>query len=171
MSDHLDQRALGITAQTGWAACVIVRGTLREPEVLKSELIQILQGPERFCFHQAAEMALPAAEAFIAQTRRKAIANAKRTLLPLLAEGVIKCAIVAKEGSSGNLQDVLMSHPRIHSAEAHFYRDLLREISTVPVRVISPSSLDVAKVGRLAAPPWGRDQKLAAVAAWSVLME
>jgi hypothetical protein len=37
-----------------------------------------------------------------------------------------------------------------------------------PVRVISPAALDATKVGKLAR-PWGRDQKLAALAAWQVL--
>ena len=171
MTDHPGQRALGITAHTGWAACVIVQGTLRKPQVLRNEFIRILEGPERFCFHRASEMPLQAAQEWIQQIRGKARAGAKRTLMPLLAEGVIKCAIVATEGTSDNLQEVLKSHARIHSAEAHFYRDVLSEISTVPVRVITPSSLDVAKVGRLAAPPWGRDQKLAALAAWSVLRD
>jgi len=37
------------------------------------------------------------------------------------------------------------------------------------VHVVSPRSLDVGTVGKLAPPPWGRDQKLAALAAWRAL--
>jgi hypothetical protein len=61
------------------------------------------------------------------------------------------------------------SHPRIHTAEGCFYRDVLRDACTIPVRVVPPASLDPSKVGKLAAPPWGRDQKLAALAAWAVM--
>ena len=81
------------------------------------------------------------------------------------------CAIVAKEGRPGNLAAVLASHPHIHTAEGYFYRDVFREACTVPVNIVPPSSLDVSKVGKLAAPPWGRDQKLAALAAWSALAD
>jgi hypothetical protein len=37
------------------------------------------------------------------------------------------------------------------------------------VRLVAPSSLDASKVGKLAEPPWGKVQKLAALAAWSVI--
>jgi hypothetical protein len=117
----------------------------------------------------AAEMKRAAAEKWIADARRKAVANARRALLPLFAKNVSACAIVAKDGEVGDLETVLASHPRIHTAEGCFYRDVLRDACTIPVRVIPPSSLDPSKVGKLAAPPWGRDQKLAALAAWVVM--
>ena len=44
-----------------------------------------------------------------------------------------------------------------------------RDACPVPIHIVSPSSLDPSKVGKLAAAPWGRDQKLAALAAWSVM--
>jgi hypothetical protein len=87
----------------------------------------------------------------------------------MVTPDVQACAIVAKHGDAGNLAEVLASHPRIHTAEACFYRDVFREASTLRVQVVPPRSLDVSKVGKLAKPPWGRDQKLAALAAWTVL--
>jgi hypothetical protein len=39
----------------------------------------------------------------------------------------------------------------------------------VPVTIVPPASLDISRVGKLAGPPWGKDQKLAALAAWSLL--
>lgn len=71
---------------------------------------------------------------------------------PLMAK-VSVCAIVAKEGRSGNLAAVLVSHPHIHAAEGYFYRDVFREACPVPVDIVPPSSLDVSKVGKLATPP------------------
>lgn len=79
------------------------------------------------------------------------------------------CAIVAKDGDAGDLDEVLASHPRIHTAEGRFYRDVLRDACPIPVRLVPPSSLDPSRVGKLAAAPWGRDQKLAALAAWTVM--
>src|SRR5262245_12851677 len=161
--------ALGISVHTGWGACVVVGGSLARPEIVTNAVIEILDDSERFCFHLAEKMERAAAERWIAHVRKKAMANARRALAPLVACNVSVCAIVAKEGAAGNLDEVLASHPRIHTAEGCFYRDVLRDACPVPVHVIPPSSLQPSKVGKLAAPPWGRDQKLAALAAWTIM--
>ncbi len=160
---------MGISIHTGWGACVVVGGSLRRPDVFANDVIEILGDSERFCFHMAAEMNHAAAKKWLAEVRRKAIRNARRALAPLVAKDVAVCAIVAKEGAADDLDKILASHPRIHTAEGWFYRDVVRDACTVPVEIVPPASLDVSKVGKLAPPPWGRDQKLAALAAWSVM--
>lgn len=162
------KRAVGISVHTGWAACVVAGGTPRKPEIAFNEEIQILGDDERFCFHMAAEMKPAEAEKWIAQVRRKALANAKKALAPF-GKLASLCAIVAKPGDPGSLEHVLAAHPRIHTAEGCFYRDVLCEASTIPVHVIPPQAVDISGIGKLAPPPWGRDQKLAAAAAWMVL--
>jgi len=147
---------------------VVVSGSLSRPEIVANTRIEILDDSERFCFHMAESMPLAAAEKWIATARKKALGNARRALTPLLAD-VSGCAIVAKEGAAGSLDKVLASHPRIHTAEGCFYRDVLREACPIPVRIVPPATLDISRIGKLAAPPGGRDQKLAALAAWTVL--
>jgi hypothetical protein len=53
------------------------------------------------------------------------------------------------------------------------YRDVFREACGVPCSIFTPASLDIsafeAKDLGIVAKPWGRDQKLAALAAWRVL--
>jgi hypothetical protein len=166
---HSVRRAIGISIHTGWGACVVVGGSLQKPEIVANEVIEILGDSERFCFHMAAEMERAAAEKWIARTREKAIANARRALAPLVARGASVCAIVAKAVDAGDLDEVLGSHPRIHTAEGCFYRDVLRDACSIPVHLVPPASLDPSRVGKLAGPPWGRDQKLAALAAWTVM--
>lgn len=163
------RQAMGISIHTGWAACVVVAGSLKQPAIIANERIDILGDAERFCFHMAADMKPAAAEKWIAGIRKKALANAKKALAPLLTGDVAACAIVAKDGNPGTLETILASHPRIHTAEGCFYRDVLREACTAPVRLVAPKSLDISTVGKLAGPPWGRDQKLAALAAWSAM--
>ena len=148
---------------------MLVGGSLQKPEIVARDIIEILGDAERFCFHMAAEMKPAEAAQWIARTRDKALANASRALAPLLTKEVVACAIVAKEGDVGELAQVLASHSRIHSAEGSFYRDVLRDACPIPVHIVPPSSLDVSKVGKLVAPPWGRDQKLAALAAWKAM--
>jgi hypothetical protein len=162
-------RALGISVHTGWAACVIVAGTLKKPEVIANQLIDVLDDAHRFCFHMAAEMKRADAEKFLQRTRKQALANAKRALAALLAFEPKTCAIVAKAGDPGTLDQILASHPRLHTAEGCLYRDVLSEACPVPVKLVPASALDVSKIGKLSAPPWGRDQKLAALAAFSVM--
>ena len=163
--------ALGISVHTGWGACVAVGGSLRNPEIVANEIVEMLGDEERFCFHMAAEM--PAAERarWIAGLRRKAIANARGALAPLLAHDVARCAIVARPGTPGDFATLFQSHTRIHAAEGCFYRDVLSEACPVPVVVVPPQTLDVSKLGKLSGPPWGKDQKLAALAAWSLLSD
>jgi hypothetical protein len=169
MSSVTQDRALGISLHTGWAACVVVGGSLQKPQIFANEIIEILGSSERFCFHLAAEMEYAAVETWIARMKEKAVVNARRALSPLLAQMVGVCAIVAKEGAAGDLREVLNSHPRLHAAEGFFYRDVLREACPRPTQIISPKSLDPSKVPRCAPAPWGRDQKLAALAGWSAM--
>jgi hypothetical protein len=70
-------------------------------------------------------------------------------------------------GSTGPDASYERASARVDSARAltssaGIYRDVFREACTVPVSIVPPSSLDVSKVGKLSAPPWARDQKLAA---------
>ena len=148
---------------------MVVGGTLAKPEIVANEVIQILTGPQRFCFHRAEELARDAAEHWIAAVRIEALANARAALTRLVAQDVEMCAIVAKNGEVPGLDEILASHPRMHTCEGFFYRDVLREVCAISTHIVPPASLDVSKVGKLAPAPWGRDQKLAALAAWSVM--
>src|SRR5215471_19917306 len=94
-------RAMGISVHTGWGACVVVGGSQRKPEIFANQVIEILGQAERFCFHRAAEMEREAAGKWLADLRRKAITNAKKSLAPLLDETVDICALVAKAGAVG----------------------------------------------------------------------
>lgn len=136
--------------------------------ILANERVQILGDGERFCFHMAADMKRPEAEAFLARIRTKALANARQSLAPLVA-GAKACAIVAKTGDAGALDEVLAAHPRIHTAEGCLYRDVFSAACGMPVTILPPATLDDSQVGKLAPPPWGKDQRLAALAAWSVI--
>jgi hypothetical protein len=160
---------MGLSVHTGWGACVSVGGSLQRPEIVANGLIEMLGDAERFCFHMAADMPAGQRAGWIASLRRKAITNARSALEPFLAGGIESCAIVAKPDAPDDLDRALATHARIHRAEGFFYRDVLREACPVPVTIVPPASLDISRVGKLAGPPWGKDQKLAALAAWSLL--
>jgi hypothetical protein len=162
-------RCLGITVHTGWGACVVAGGSPGAREIVASQRIDILDGAKRFCFHAAATLEPARAHKHIEAVREEAVASAKRALRPLLEQDVQSCAIVAKHGEMGELAEILASHPRIHTAEGLFYRDVLREACGIPSTIVPPSTLDPATAGKMPISPWGRDQKLAALAAWGIL--
>ncbi|HMK86393.1 MAG TPA: hypothetical protein VK437_10580 [Steroidobacteraceae bacterium] len=164
------RRAIGISVHTGWAACVVVGGSPLEPEIVANEIVEVLGDAERFCYHHAAEMEPAAARERLAQLKEKAVSQARQALSRLMTSEVGVCALVAREGLTRDLAKVLASHAHIHAAEGCFYRDVFRDACGVPVRIVSPSTLDTTRVGKLARAPWGRDQKLAALAAWSALV-
>ncbi|MGH8289948.1 MAG: hypothetical protein ACREV7_13150 [Steroidobacteraceae bacterium] len=163
------QRAIGISVHTGWGACVVVGGSPRKPEIICNKVIELLGDGERFCYHRAATMKPALVQEWLGHVRVKALAQARSELSHLLDQQVRVGAIVAKEGILPDLHTVLSTHLRIHSAEGFFYRDIFRDACQLPCRVIPPDSLDIAAMGKLPAKPWGRDQKLAALAAWQVI--
>jgi hypothetical protein len=162
-------RALGISVHTGWGACVAVEGSRRRPAILANGIVEMLGDTERFCFHMAAEMPAAQRANWIEGLRHKAIANARQALGTFLDLEVQCCAIVARDGASPDLEAALRSHTSFHMAEGLFYRDVLRTACPVRVIIVPPRSLDVSSVGKLPTRPWGKDQKLAALAAWSAI--
>ena len=163
------KHAIGISVHTGWGACVVVGGSVHEPEIVGNKIVELLDDAERFCYHRAARMKAAAVREWLTVVRAKALDRARSELAPLLAQDVRVGAIVAKDGTLPDLDAALATHMRIHSAEGLFYRDVFRDACRISCHIIPPASLDVGAVGKLATSPWGRDQKLAALAAWQVM--
>lgn len=163
-------QVLGISPHTGWAACVVVSGTPIEPTIVANQVVRYAEDAERFCYHVAAEMERAAAEQWLEEVRRAAVRRARKQLEPLCARAEL-CAIAANDRDPGSLDHIFAAHPRIHTAEGCFHRDVLKEACALPVELVPPKSLDPASLGKIASPPWGRTQKLAALAAWRVLAE
>jgi hypothetical protein len=182
----MNRCAIGLSVHTGWAICVVASGSLRAPRILARERLQLLPERERFVFHRAAEMDLAEAKRSVARAGDRAFGSAAAAIAQLAgraraaADDLVACAIVGKERSMPpSLEETLAAHPRIHAAEGCFYRDVLRraaEAHGLPVRIVATDALGLggaaallAEAGRAAGKPWAKDQKLAALAAWTVL--
>jgi hypothetical protein len=161
--------AIGLSVHTGWAVAVVVAGTRKRPQILRQSRIEVLPDPARFCYHRAAEMPRSQVETWLTGRRQAAIGNARRGLAQLLEPDVVVAGIVARDGAPQSLDEMLSSHPRWHSAEAYFYRDVFRAALSIPAHLVVPRSLQPEELGKLAPSPWGRDQKLAALAGWAAL--
>jgi len=102
---------------------------------------------------------------------------------------VVACVPGGNSAVPRGLADILAAHSRIHAAEGGFYRDVLAEVcagsgmrvSRAPERNFwQLASMGfahgekklrehVAALGKKLGPPWGEDQKLAALAAFIAL--
>jgi hypothetical protein len=188
--------AIGLSVHTGWASCVIAGGTLRKPQIEHREIVEVLDDALRFVFHMAEKRPLAAAEKGVAAAQAKADVAAKAALAGLVERmkrmGMkpAGCAIVAKDGPMpGSVAEIVAAHPRIHTAEGCFYRDVFRDAcraARVPAAIVSPKDIDaraakalrvpadaiaplLVAAGKIAGRPWSKDERLAALGAWIVL--
>jgi hypothetical protein len=179
--------AVGFSVHTGWAAAVVVAGTPRAPRILARERVALVDRPERFVFHAAVELDPARAERLIEGAAAEAKANATEALRRFRGEhGVGACAVVASAAPAPDeLAAILRSHMLIHAAEGRLYRDAIlagakqarvaakffpaKVLDEVAAAALGADAALVAAAGKGAGPPWGKDQRMAALAAWVVL--
>jgi hypothetical protein len=124
----------------------------------------------------------------IASARERAVAEMKATLARAEAAGqrVVGCAVLMGSGMPDwSTAEILAVHFRMHKAEGELFRDAIaRAAEACALRLVAipeqqleahaAKALDApaerlvrqaAELGRQAGPPWGKDQKQAALAA------
>jgi hypothetical protein len=193
----MKRAALGFREHTGWAALVAVGGSGRAPHVVTRSRIELCnENLPRAVYHAARDLDLPGAQRLVRKVevaaRRIAEAQLERTVDQLAASGyqVGAAAIAGRARRLGNdLAEILASHPLVHAAEGQLYREALADAAEhrgLPVvrflqqdlyeeaakqAGLSEESLraQLTGLGRALGPPWGKDQKDAAAAAWLAL--
>lgn len=191
--------AVGFAPHSGWAALVALGGDARSPQVVLRERIEMadpaLDGSVQ-PYHAAADLPIDQARALLERLGRSATALAAKAVRSAVEEmkgrgyGAGACAILEGSGRRGaSLESILASHPMIHTADGNHFRDALAQASErcglAVARVPAAKLLDVAatalrlpaadvqkrvaSLGKSVGPPWGADQKSAALAAWLLL--
>jgi len=191
--------AVGFRVHSGWAAAVTVCGPMDAPVVVDRRNIRLVKTYTytfRQPYHTAAKMEREEAVKFIRgvqlDAKRLAVASL-RSLQTDLAEGDFRLMIGALLLASGRalprLEQILLSHALIHTADGELFRDNLRAAcSRCDLRVegvrekelfataskvlgIQTDALKrrVTALGKVLGPPWSADEKLAALAAWITL--
>lgn len=166
---------------------VAVGGSAAEPEVLRRRRVELcdrgVSGSVQ-PYHAAADMGLKNGETFLQRCRDTARVMARDAVRDAISElrndgyNVAGCSILLGSGRlPGELAAVLASHPLIHTAEGEFFRDALKagcEMCGLPVMGVKERDVAIPKriseLGRSIGPPWRADEKLAAMAAWLVLV-
>jgi hypothetical protein len=183
--------AFGLKAHSGWAALVVIGGTNRIEIVDRRRLELVDQGEEGWAkqpYHAAEHLAPPAARRLVQRGIDAAHRNATRAMREAVAraerEGhsVSGCAVLmGKPMPAWTVDEILAVHFRMHKAEGELFRGALvdgaRRCGLVVVTLTEKERARRAKhlgdalatLGKSAGPPWGRDQKDAALAAWIAL--
>jgi hypothetical protein len=195
----LQRAAVGFSPHSGWAAAVVLAGPAGQPALVDRRRFILAEPDDHVGkqpFHAAESMALPQAtrlvDRCVADSRKRARQEVERLGADLQAAGYRLAAggLCGREPRPlGPLASILASHALIHAAEGEMFRDVLREAAQaqrvafidVPEReaealcaktVALPAErlrAHLAELGRAAGPPWTKDQKLAALIAWTQL--
>ena len=187
---------VGFREHTGWAAMVAVGGGVSAPVVLARRRYELCDDDlPRAVYHAARPLDLENAERLVRSVGESARTAAewqlRRTLAELGAGGyrVVGAAVAGPRPVSDDLEEILGSHALVHTAEGQLFRDAIVGASAAVglpvVRFVqhelfeeaadqigtSDASLrsQLTGLGRALGPPWQRDQKEAAAAAWLAL--
>jgi hypothetical protein len=184
--------ALGLKARTGRAILVALGGNAREPMFVERGEFKTVVAGEMAAYHQALGLAPDAARASVErsiaaahQMAEAAIAAALQRLRQAGHE-IRTGAVLLGPGMPGwSTDEILAVHVRMHQAEGELFRDVLaagvKACGLTLVTLPEKSALDaaaqalgwpraeleaaIARLGKAAGPPWGKDQKEAAAAA------
>ena len=195
-TDDMKRAGVGFREHTGWAAMVALGGGVAAPVVLARGRYELCQDElPRAVYHAARQLDLVNADRLVnrvAQTARDgAEGQLRRTIAELETAGyeVVGAAVAAPRQLTVDLSEILGSHPLVHTAEGQLFRDALAgaagKLGLPVTRFVqqdlyeeaagrvgtSDASLQaqLTGLGRALGPPWQRDQKEAAAAAWLAL--
>jgi hypothetical protein len=190
--------ALGFAPHSGWAAVVALGGTAARPEVLLRQRIEMIDRAPGAAQPYHAVEGRPLGEASRRLAAYKATADAlagqalQAVVAGLRARGYAPRAagILQSSGRTGDsLEAILDSHALIHTADGNHFRDALAqgsrrcglEVALVPHKtLLQQASVALRRPGprlrsevqglkKAVGPPWGADQKAAALVAWMLL--
>jgi hypothetical protein len=184
--------ALGLKARTGRAVLVALAGGADDPRLIERSQIRLLPEGAFAPYHAAEgldpEKARESVKRSIADAHRLAQSGIREAARRIAKAGydLCGCAVLVGTGMPDwSTEEILAVHVRMHKAEGELFRDVLvagaRACDLEPTTLPDKSALDdastrlgltrarldarLAALGKVAGPPWGKDQKEAAAAA------
>jgi hypothetical protein len=191
--------SFGLKAHSGWAALVALAEAGARLELIERRRLALMDadaGWQKHPYHAAEELAAEEAEELVRRATASAHAHAERALGAALAERrargdeVVGCGVLLGAGMPDlSVAQIVAVHARMHQAEGELFRSALvrgaeraglavtgireKELEAHAGRAIdlapAERSARLAEAGKRAGPPWARDQKEAALAAWIAL--
>ena len=189
--------AFGMKAHSGWAALVVVGTRDGDFTVVDRRRIELVEDEwAKQPYHAAEDMAAGAARDVVERGIEAAQRIAVREMHSAVRREqerkneVTACAVlVVRAMPDWSIEEILAVHFRMHKAEGVLFRDaLIRATKASGLRLVAiPEKLltehaeralgrpvsrlvkQVATLGKFVGPPWGKDQKNAALAAMVAL--
>lgn len=180
--------AFGLKAHSGWAALVALgseRGELRVVD--RARLVLAEEDGSEWAkqpYHAAENLAPARARELVEKAVASARELARRELRSAVQRAeeagheVVACAVLVGSGMPDwTVEEILAVHFRMHQAEGELFRDVLVRAARacrLGLVEISEKHLaagperrgeEIAALGKAVGPPWGKDQKDAALAA------
>ncbi len=182
--------AFGMKAHSGWAALVVVGKRGGEPFVVDRRRIELVEDAWAEQPYHAAEGSKPDAardlvERGIAAAHRIAVREIRAAVKREQSREneVSACAVlVGNAMPDWSVEEILAVHFRMHKAEGVLFRDALLgagracdlRVVAIPEKLLMKNAgaglaKQAATLGKPLGPPWGKDQKDAALAAMVAL--
>ena len=195
----IETAAIGFSPHSGWAAMVVLGGTAAAPELLARIRLQLIDArdPESKQPYHAVEFlcveeATGRLDGYMAVATRLAQDAIRAESDQLQGRGITVKSVGIIESSSRkhvSLPSILASHALIHAADGDHFRNALfaaaeqcrLRVCRIPARDLEAHAskclrLPAARIletvknlGQGKGPPWGADQKKAALLAWTLL--
>jgi hypothetical protein len=186
---------LGLKAHSGWAALVVIGAAGSEFQVVARRRIELVDSDSAWAkqpYHAAEGLDRHDAQKLVKRGTEGAYRNAEREMhatIKSLREQqheIVACVVlVPNPMPAWSVEEILAVHFRMHQAEGVLFPDALAKAAdrcglnliTIPEKrlsehaekVLTTSFNDltnqVMRVGKTVGPPWGKDQKNAALAA------
>ena len=173
--------ALGWKPRSGWAALVVLADANDAPALVDRRRVELVdEGADwaRQPYHAAEGIDREEGRALVARAVASAGRHARLAMQAAVARAesagqrVVGCAVLMGSGMPAwSVDEILAVHFRMHKAEGELFRGALAEAARacelhfVPVPEKTLDLHGAQALGRGAGPPWGKDQKQAAVAA------
>jgi len=189
--------AFGMKAHSGWAALVVLGTRSGELEVVNRRRIELVEDEwAKQPYHAAEDLEAKAARKVVERGIEAARRIAVREMRVAVRQEqerenqVAACAVLVTEPMPDwTVDEIFAVHFRMHKAEGVLFRDALaraatacdlkllrvpeKQLDELAVQTLSTSlnSLQktIASLGKSVGPPWGKDQKDAALAAMIAL--
>ena len=194
---NLSDAAFGLKAHSGWAALVVLGTREGELKVIERSRLELVEEAWAKQPYHAAEELEPAEARRVVKrgidaAKRIALREMRRAVKRTRASGfeVRGCGLlVGAPMPAWSVAEILAVHFRMHTAEGVLFRQVLAEAAAAcDVKLVAiPEKLlrehaeaalatkasdllkQIALLGKSAGPPWGKDQKDAALAAMIAL--
>ena len=193
--------AIGLSAHSGWAAMVVLGGTAAAPNLLDRSRVTLIddRDPDAKQPYHAVEFlcveeATGRLDGYLGVATRMAHESMQAQSEKLQKHGIALKSVGILESSSRKniaLSSILASHALIHAAEGDHFRNALSaaaqrlrlEVCRLQARALEEHAMKCLRLplkrlldtvnglGREIGPPWGADQKKAALLAWTLLKD